>query len=53
VNYDYFPQIIFEANTFVPNECTNTDRVSWLNNINQDFFNFVKITKIFVNKSIS
>lgn len=36
-------QIISEADTLVPNAYTNSDKVSWLNAINQDFFSVVKI----------
>lgn len=39
-------QIIDEANTLVPNEVPTADQVVWLNAINQDFFNAVKIPLI-------
>lgn len=40
-------QIIDEAYTLVPNEVDTADQVVWLNSINQEFFNVVKIPKIF------
>ena len=40
-------QIINEAKTMIPNEFQNGDFISWLNAINQDFFNVVKIPKIY------
>jgi len=39
-------QIIDEAYTLVPNEVDVADQVIWLNQVNQDFFNVVKIPKI-------
>ncbi|MFB0847341.1 phage adaptor protein [Paenibacillus oleatilyticus] len=39
-------QIIDEACAIVPNEYSSAMLVSWLNNINQDFFNIVKIPQI-------
>lgn len=39
-------QIIDEASTLVPNEVLVADQVIWLNAINQDFFNVVKIPKV-------
>lgn len=38
--------IIAEADLLVPNEVATVDKVIWLNAINQDFFNVVKIPKI-------
>lgn len=40
-------QIIGEAYTLVPNEVPTTEQIVWLNAINQDFFNVVKIPKIY------
>lgn len=40
-------QIIDEAYTLVPNEVPVADQVIWLNSVNQDFFNTVKIPRIF------
>ena len=39
-------QIIDEAYTLVPHEVDIADQVVWLNAINQEFFNIVKIPKI-------
>lgn len=39
-------EIIREADILVPNEVPTPDKVIWLNAINQDFFNVVKIPKI-------
>lgn len=39
-------QIINEADILVPNEVPIADKVVWLNAINQDFFNVVKIPKM-------
>ncbi|OMF00294.1 hypothetical protein BK124_11605 [Paenibacillus amylolyticus] len=39
-------QIISEADMLVPNEVDLADKVLWLNALNQDFFNVVKIPKI-------
>jgi len=39
-------QIIDEADAMVPNEFDLATKVSWLNNINQDFFNVVKIPAV-------
>ncbi|CAM4407981.1 hypothetical protein PAXY110619_12310 [Paenibacillus xylanexedens] len=38
--------IISEANMLVPNDVPVADKVIWLNAINQDFFNVVKIPKV-------
>lgn len=38
--------IISEANMLVPNDVPVADKVIWLNALNQDFFNVVKIPKI-------
>lgn len=38
--------IINEADLMVPNGFSSANKVSWLNDINQDFFNVVKIPKI-------
>lgn len=38
--------IIKEADILVPNEVPTADKIVWLNAINQDFFNVVKIPKI-------
>lgn len=40
-------QIISEAYTLVPNEVPTTEKIIWLNAINQDFFNAVKIPKLY------
>ncbi|MEN1985874.1 phage adaptor protein [Paenibacillus hubeiensis] len=39
-------EIISEADMLVPNEVPIGDKVIWLNALNQDFFNVVKIPKI-------
>ncbi|MDP1513069.1 hypothetical protein Q8I65_23195 [Paenibacillus ottowii] len=39
-------QIIAEADLLVPNEVPQADKVVWLNAVNQDFFNVVKIPKV-------
>lgn len=39
-------EIINEADLLVPNEVSTADKVVWLNAINQDFFNVVKIPKM-------
>lgn len=39
-------EIISEADMLVPNEVPVADKVIWLNALNQDFFNVVKIPKI-------
>ncbi|MFB5761027.1 phage adaptor protein [Paenibacillus medicaginis] len=39
-------EIIAEADLLVPNDAPQADKVVWLNAINQDFFNVVKIPKI-------
>ena len=39
-------QIIDEADVIVPNGYTDADKISWLNHINQEFFNVVKIPKV-------
>ena len=39
-------QIINEADLLVPNALDQADKIVWLNAINQDFFNVVKIPKI-------
>lgn len=38
--------ILTEANTLVPNSVQTADQVLWLNGLNADFFNAVKIAKI-------
>ncbi|MFR9710736.1 hypothetical protein ACL02P_15310 [Paenibacillus sp. MB22_1] len=38
--------IIAEADLLVPNEIPEADKLLWINSINQDFFNVVKIPKI-------
>jgi len=39
-------QIINEADLLVPNEVPISDKVMWLNALNQDFFNVVKIPRV-------
>ncbi|SDW30490.1 hypothetical protein [Paenibacillus sp. PDC88] len=39
-------EIISEADLLVPNEMAVADKIIWLNALNQDFFNVVKIPKI-------
>lgn len=39
-------EIIGEANILVPNEVDNVDKVIWLNSLQHDFFNVVKIPKL-------
>jgi hypothetical protein len=39
-------EIINEADMLVPNEVPVADKVVWLNALNQDFFNVVKIPKV-------
>lgn len=39
-------QIISEADMLVPNDVPLLDKILWLNAVNQDFFNVVKIPKI-------
>lgn len=39
-------EIIAESDILVPNEVTIADKVLWLNALNQDFFNVVKIPKV-------
>lgn len=46
-------QIMSEADVLVPNAYTSADKVSWLNSINQDFFNVVKIPLIFRFSTVS
>lgn len=38
--------IVYEANLLVPNDVSADDKIQWLNAINQDFFNVVKIPRI-------
>lgn len=40
-------QIIDESYTLVPNEVPTSEQLVWLNAVNQDFFNAVKIPKIY------
>ncbi|MDK8193775.1 hypothetical protein QP794_27205 [Paenibacillus sp. UMB7766-LJ446] len=39
-------EVISEADMLVPNDVPVADKVIWLNSLNQDFFNVVKIPKI-------
>lgn len=39
-------EIISEADLLVPNEVAASDKVLWLNALNQDFFNVVKVPKV-------
>ncbi|MEK4185669.1 phage adaptor protein [Paenibacillus sp. FSL L8-0494] len=39
-------EIISEADLLVPNEVPTADKVMWLNALNQDFFNVVKIPRV-------
>ncbi|OME12779.1 phage adaptor protein [Paenibacillus odorifer] len=39
-------EIISEADMLVPNEVPTADKVMWLNALNQDFFNVVKIPRV-------
>lgn len=46
-------EIINESDVMVPNAYSESDKISWLNSINQDFFNVVKIplVEIFITTS--
>ncbi|MEK4108120.1 hypothetical protein NST28_29055 [Paenibacillus sp. FSL R10-2791] len=39
-------EIISEADLLVPNEVPTADKIMWLNALNQDFFNVVKIPRV-------
>lgn len=41
-------QIISEADTQVPNSFSQPQKIAWINEINQEFFEIVKIPKVFI-----